>query len=165
MALFGGPTTANRFDHELIRLAAGYGEDKLSTVLVTGTLFCDMNTPLASHPISGASVGVSCRHTNRKINKSNWVRGKTDAYGDFVIDLPSHLHAIPNMKNECLVRVLRVPKKSPCHRALTSNHHKASTRIKSSSSGNGIRTYSTHRIHLNHKHSHAFNTRKLGNSM
>ncbi|PWA69112.1 Pollen Ole e 1 allergen/extensin [Artemisia annua] len=49
--------------------------------------------------IVGASIAVSC-DTNRKMSKSDWVRGRTDEYGDFFIDLPSHLHAVPNMEEE-----------------------------------------------------------------
>ncbi|GKD15267.1 non-classical arabinogalactan protein [Tanacetum coccineum] len=93
----------------------------------------------------GALVGVSCRHTsvNRKTRKSsNWVvtKGKTDHYGDFHIDLPSHLHAIPNTEKRCFVRVLGLPKKSRCHQsALTNYKHKRIELL--SSSGNGIRAY------------------------
>nr|GEX09294.1 Ty3/gypsy retrotransposon protein [Tanacetum cinerariifolium] len=147
---------------ELTRLA-GYGEEKLSTVVVVGTLLCDAflrkNSPLESHPIPGALVGVSCRrHTsvNRKTSRtksSNWVviKGKTDEYGDFHIDLPSHLHAIPNIEKRCFVRVLGIPKKSPCHQSALTNHkHKRIELL--SSSGNGIRAYSTRGIHfMTHK--------------
>ncbi|GKB79229.1 putative pollen Ole e 1 allergen and extensin family protein [Tanacetum coccineum] len=153
---------------ELTRLA-GYGEEKLSTVVVTGTLLCDAflrkNSPLVSHPIPGALVGISCRHTsvNRKTSKSSdcVTKGKTDQYGDFHIDLPSHLHAIPNIEKRCFIRILGLPKKSPCHQsALTNYKHKRIELL--SSSGNGIRAYSSHGIHLTaHKrHSHPFRGRK-----
>ncbi|CAH1448196.1 unnamed protein product [Lactuca virosa] len=136
---------------ELLSLA-GYGEEKLSTVIVGGTLHCDtyFNRKSISHPISGALVAVSCDN-NKKRSKSNWVRGKTDEYGDFLIDLPSHLHAISNMEKRCVVRIVHLPKISPCHRRFTSKH----IRIKLTSSGNGIRTYSTDEIHLGHKQQHS----------
>ncbi|KAJ9566313.1 hypothetical protein OSB04_002279 [Centaurea solstitialis] len=162
---------------ELTNLA-GYGEQKLSTVVVAGTLLCDSfsgSSLIHSHPIPGASVVVACR-ANKKTSK---IGGKTDEYGDFLIDLPSHLHAIPNMEKRCIVRVVEVPKKSGCHhhhhRALIK--HKAAAGIKLLSSGNGIRTYTTHAngIHFTHKqqHSHPFtkintrnrNTRSSGRKM
>nr|GEW68142.1 non-classical arabinogalactan protein [Tanacetum cinerariifolium] len=139
---------------ELTRLA-GYGEEKLSTVVVVGTLLCDA--------FLRALVGVSCRRRttlNRKTSRtksSNWVviKGKTDEYGDFHIDLPSHLHAIPNIEKRCFVRVFGLPKKSPCHQSALTNHkHKRIELL--SSSGNGIRAYSTRGIHLTtHKRRHS----------
>ncbi|XP_024961628.1 uncharacterized protein LOC112502046 [Cynara cardunculus var. scolymus] len=146
---------------------AGYGEEKLSTVVVAGTLLCDSfsdATLIHSHPIPGASVVVACR-ANKKTSK---VRGKTDPYGDFLIDLPSHLHAIPNMENRCIVRIVGVPKKSLCHRAFAARKHKAGRiKLSSSSPGDGIRTYSVgHGIHLARKqHSHPLITMNRGRKM
>ncbi|XP_059624833.1 uncharacterized protein LOC132268112 [Cornus florida] len=161
----GTPVVAGREINPLVELSsredlvqmAGYGEDRLSTVLVSGTLLCedcldDQKTPLHPRPVSGASVAVSCL-VCRKTKKSILIRGTTDEYGDFLIDLPSHLHAIPNLEKICLVRVLQLPKDSLCRPdpAFTGKH-KA---IKLSSVGNGIRTYTAQRIHLTQKPSEA----------
>ncbi|CAK9156804.1 unnamed protein product [Ilex paraguariensis] len=134
---------------DLIKMA-GYGEEKLSTVMVSGTVLCyacsDQEAQAHPHPVSGALVAVSCDTRGEK-RKSNWVRGSTDEYGDFLIDLPSHLHAIPNLEKICLVKVLQVPKNSPCHQAFTGKH-KA---IRLSSIGDGIRTYTSQTIQLTPK--------------
>lgn len=135
---------------DLIELA-GYGEEKLSTVVVSGTVLCnsclDRNSHRQPHPIRGGLVAVSCHATGKSTRKSNWVRGMTDEYGEFFLDLPSHLHAIPNLENKCIVKILQLPKNSPCHRAFTGKHK----RIKLISSGNGSRVYTTQGIHLTPK--------------
>ncbi|KAL7615754.1 uncharacterized protein LOC111905485 [Lactuca sativa] len=135
---------------DFLRSAAGYGEEKLSTVVVGGSLLCDVFldgiSNLQSNPITGASMMVSC-NTGKKTSKSDWTKGRTDEYGDFLIDLPSHLHAVPNIEKKCIVRILHLPKTSPCHQALNGHH----TRIKLSSVKNGFRTYTTHNIHLRPK--------------
>ncbi|GFZ03346.1 pollen Ole e 1 allergen and extensin family protein [Actinidia rufa] len=136
--LVGSPAVAGR-DNPLVEIMssgeelvqmAGYGEEKLSSVLV-----------------SGALVAVSC-HTIEKTSKSNWVRGTTDEFGDFLMDLPSHLHAIPNLDKRCLVKVLRLPNNPLCHPGFS---RKQLTRLKLSSVGNGIRTYTTRSLHLTPK--------------
>ncbi|KAG5516252.1 hypothetical protein RHGRI_037073 [Rhododendron griersonianum] len=130
---------------------AGYGEERLSTVLISGTVFCHETCQgekarIDPHPVSGALVAVSC-HTSGKTSKSNWVEVSTDEFGDFLIDLPSHLHAIPNLGKRCVVKVLRLPKHSLCHPAFTGNQ----TVLKLSSSGNGIRTYTAESLNLSPK--------------
>ncbi|XP_044461418.1 uncharacterized protein LOC123192823 [Mangifera indica] len=132
---------------ELVHMA-GYGEEKLSTVLVTGTVVCEAclhgEDQLRSWPISGALVTVNCHNSNRRtISNSQAV---TDEYGDFMIDLPSHLHAITHLEKSCSVKVLRVPRNSLC-RPTYINRHRGLTL---SSVGNGIRTYATGRIKLLH---------------
>ncbi|KAI3740874.1 hypothetical protein L2E82_31349 [Cichorium intybus] len=130
-----------------LRRVAGYGDEKLSTVVVGGSVFCDVClddvSRLQSNPIHGALMAVSC-DTSKKTSKPDWLRGKTDEYGDFLIDLPSHLHAIQNMETACIVSILEVPKSSPCHQAFRNEHRG----IKLSSVKNGFRTYTTHHIHL-----------------
>ncbi|KAH6795866.1 hypothetical protein C2S51_036852 [Perilla frutescens var. frutescens] len=125
---------------------AGYGQDKLSTVVIHGNLLCHhaFNHRLSTHPypVSGASVAVFCRAYGKKMK--SWARGSTDSYGQFIIDLPSHLHAIPNLEKICLVRVLHLPKSCPCRYAFTGTH-KA---IKLTSIGEGVRTYTTNNIRL-----------------
>ncbi|KAL7244464.1 hypothetical protein ACSBR1_016667 [Camellia fascicularis] len=136
---------------ELVRIA-GYGEEKLSTVLVSGTVLCeacfDEKARTDPRPVSGALVAVSC-YTSEKTTKSNWVDSKTDEFGDFLIDLPSHLHAIPNLNKRCLVKVLQLPKNSLCHPNFTGKH----TGLKLSSVGNGIRTYTAENLNLTPKSS------------
>ncbi|GFZ10636.1 pollen Ole e 1 allergen and extensin family protein [Actinidia rufa] len=181
---------------------AGYGEEKLSTVLVSGTVLCEacsdengqtnpqtmsvlwgggedskssVDTGVAGKRMkvavgrlsdlrdknrrktgrscfgtalqwSSALVAVSC-HTNQKTSKSNWVESTTDEFGDFLIDLPSHLHAIPNLDKRCLVKISRLPKNSPCHPAFTGKQ----TGLKLSSAANGIRTYTAENLYLTRK--------------
>ncbi|PWA43684.1 hypothetical protein CTI12_AA506950 [Artemisia annua] len=161
LVFLGAPATAARHDvmeelftHDELRREAGYGDEKLSNVVVSGSVLCDFcldgTSVRQSHPIPGASVAVSC-DTNRKMSKSDWVRGRTDEYGDFVIDLPSHLHAIPNMEKICIVKVLELPKSSPCHQAFMGEH----TGINLASMKNGFRTYTAHEIYLTPKDSQA----------
>ncbi|XP_010252764.1 PREDICTED: uncharacterized protein LOC104594245 [Nelumbo nucifera] len=132
---------------DLIQLA-GYGLEKLSSVLVTGTLLCEaclhgeMEPELRQWPISGAVIGVACKTSRRKMSKY-WARGKTDEYGEFIIDLPSQLHAIPELDKACSVKVVALPKiKSACSRAFVGK----SQGIRLSSVGNGIRTYTAGEI-------------------
>ncbi|KAJ4850723.1 hypothetical protein Tsubulata_037800 [Turnera subulata] len=126
---------------DLVQLA-GYGEEKLSTVIVTGTVLCEAclhgESQLRAWPISGALVAIKCR-TSKKWGKTSSAQAVTDEYGDFLIDLPSHLHAIPNLDRACSVKVLQMPKNAPCEPANLSKQ-KA---LKLSSVGNGIRAYTT----------------------
>ncbi|KAJ4957033.1 hypothetical protein NE237_013816 [Protea cynaroides] len=119
---------------------AGYGEERLSSVIVAGTLLCDAclhgKSESGSFPISGAKVAITCKK-GRKMRKSICAQGRTDEYGDFIIDLPSNLHAIPRLEKVCFVKVVALPKNSPCRRVL----HVKSKGIRLSSVGNGIRTY------------------------
>ncbi|KAL1217835.1 hypothetical protein V5N11_009607 [Cardamine amara subsp. amara] len=71
---------------------AGYGEDKISSVVISGSLLC--NTA-----VSGATVAIKC-HTGLK-KSSKWIKAVTDDFGEFVIHLPSHLHAIPHLEKSC----------------------------------------------------------------
>ncbi|KAL2932203.1 ATP-dependent Clp protease ATP-binding subunit ClpX [Bienertia sinuspersici] len=141
---------------EIVQMA-GYGEEKLSTVLITGTVVCNEaclpskhnnhhHLPLRPHPISGALVGAACR-TNKKDKSPSWAKGVTDKFGDFVIDLPSHLHAITNLDKECSIKILELPKDSPCHQSALISKHKG---IKLASVGNGIRTYTAGRTEFLH---------------
>ncbi|XP_020551963.1 uncharacterized protein LOC105168050 isoform X2 [Sesamum indicum] len=79
---------------------AGYGEEKLSTVVIGGKLLCHATAShkLSSHPhpVSGALVAVFCAMGGK--TRKSWAKGSTNSYGEFLIDLPSHLHAIPNLE-------------------------------------------------------------------
>ncbi|KAG5252407.1 Pollen Ole allergen and extensin family protein [Salix suchowensis] len=116
---------------ELVQLA-GYGEERLSTVLVTGTVLCEAclhgGTQLIhARPVSGALVNVEC-HTGGKWSKTSSSQAVTDEYGDFLIDLPS--------------QVLRFPQNSVCRPA----HARKQKALELSSVGNGIRNYSAGEI-------------------
>ncbi|XP_054778787.1 uncharacterized protein LOC129286779 [Prosopis cineraria] len=130
---------------EMVQMA-GYGEEKLSTVLVTGSVHCEAHDlhgkadqQIHAWPIPGASVAVNCHsHGSEWRGKSTVARGITDEYGDFMIDLPSYLHAIPNLEKICRVKVHQIPKNSQCQLAYVKRHKK----LRLSTFGNGIRTYS-----------------------
>ncbi|XP_021295231.1 uncharacterized protein LOC110424841 [Herrania umbratica] len=132
---------------EMIQMA-GYGEEKLSTVLVTGAVLCEAclhaEPQLRAWPISGALVAVKCQTPCKRISGS--AQAVTDEYGDFLIDLPSHLHGIPNLPKICAVKVLRIPKNSMCRPAFVKKHKG----LRFSSVGNGIRTYTAGRIRFQH---------------
>ncbi|KAI4296049.1 hypothetical protein L6164_036039 [Bauhinia variegata] len=131
---------------EMVQMA-GYGEERLSTVLVTGSVQCDAALHAHSWPISGALVAVNCHsHASKRKDKSVVARGVTDEFGDFIIDLPSHLHAIPDLEKICSVKVRRIPKGSMC-RPTSVKRHKG---LILSSFGNGIRTYSAGEIRFQH---------------
>ncbi|XP_049380988.1 uncharacterized protein LOC125845515 [Solanum stenotomum] len=138
---------------------AGYGEEKLSTVFIHGKIVCheyhdhgcnniiikDDNFELGSTPIQGASVGVFCGSSGK--TRRSWARNTTDEDGDFLIDLPSHLHAIPNLEKTCLVKVLHLPRNAICEHAFRGKHKG----LELISIGGGIRTYMTQTIHLTPK--------------
>ncbi|ONK60629.1 uncharacterized protein A4U43_C08F20740 [Asparagus officinalis] len=135
---------------ELVQFA-GYGEEKLSSVLVMGTLVCEAcpksGSELHTSHIAGAKMAVSCKTEGKRNNKrANWAYATTDDYGEFMIDLPSHLHAIPRIEDSCVVRILGVPRKSRCHRR---GLRTIPRRIRLSSIGNSIRVYSTGTVKLN----------------
>ncbi|KAF1895479.1 hypothetical protein Lal_00044130 [Lupinus albus] len=134
---------------------AGYGEEKLSTVLVTGSVNCEATTfhnggatQPPSWPIQGALVSVNCHShsTKRKKSKSMVAQGVTDEFGDFIVDIPSHLHAIPDLEKICRVKILRIPKGLLCQQA----HVKRQKGLRLQSFGNGIRTYSAGNIRFKH---------------
>ncbi|KAK7292488.1 hypothetical protein RIF29_08269 [Crotalaria pallida] len=139
---------------EAVRMA-GYGEEKLSTVLITGSLHCeasfhningDQPQPHA-WPIPGARIGVNCHsHAGERKDNSTVAGGVTDEFGDFMVDLPSHLHAIPNLEKICTVKLLRIPKGSLCRPAQIKKHKG----LRLSSFGNGIRTYTAGNIRIQH---------------
>ncbi|KAL0282355.1 UNVERIFIED_CONTAM: hypothetical protein Sradi_7263700 [Sesamum radiatum] len=123
---------------------AGYGDEKLSTVLIDGKLLCrGSGGNDEAYPVSGATVGVFCGARGKA--KQAWSKGSTDSYGEFVIDVPSHLHAIPNLEKICHVKVVHLPTSSPC-RQLCIGKHKWMMRL--SSVGDGTRTYTTNNIRL-----------------
>lgn len=98
---------------------------------------------------AGALVGVNCHsHAMERKGKSVVARGVTDEFGDFMVDLPSYLHAIPNLEKICRVKVHRIPKGSHCRPATRVG--KKQMGIKLSSIGNGIRTYDAGNTRIQH---------------
>ena len=89
-------------------------------------------------------MAVKCQTACK--SKSGSAQAITDEYGDFLIDLPSHLHGIPNLQNICAIKVLRIPKNSMCRPAFA----KKQKELRFSSVGNGIRTYTAGRIRFQH---------------
>ncbi|GAB2210966.1 hypothetical protein Droror1_Dr00016256 [Drosera rotundifolia] len=141
---------------EMVELA-GYGEDKLSTVVITGTIHCHANSssslslPLhhpSSVPLSGALVATTCKGAGNMKKKRARVLAVTNEYGEFVLELPSHIHGILNLEKGCSVTIQWVPENSPCQSA---NFHRNNIALKISSVGNGIRTYTIGEVTLKRK--------------
>ncbi|XP_019183961.1 PREDICTED: uncharacterized protein LOC109178864 isoform X2 [Ipomoea nil] len=143
---------------------AGYGEEKLSTVLIDGTVLCHpclyAQKAAARHdrlrqpppqPISGASVGVYCGGRRGGRWRRLWARNTTDEYGEFLIDLPSHLHAIPNLQNNCWVKVLHLPRDSTCSSHPSFTRKRKGMKLTAIRGDTGLRTYTAHNIHINDK--------------
>ncbi|KAE8637362.1 uncharacterized protein LOC116401783 [Cucumis sativus] len=134
------------------REIAGYGEERLSTVLVTGSVLCEAclhgdEPQVHAWPIKGAMVGVNCHNTGKNSKSSDWVHGVTDEFGDFVIDIPSHLHATRSFENVCSIKILRTPKNTHCRPA----HLAGRKPLQLSSFGGGIRTYTSGVLRLQHQ--------------
>ncbi|KAK4360104.1 hypothetical protein RND71_022333 [Anisodus tanguticus] len=130
---------------ELAKMA-GYGEEKLSTVILHGTLLCGDHTP---QPVPGASVAVFCGTSGPgKVRRSSWAQNITDESGEFVIDVPSHLHANIDDPNLCHFQILHLPQEySVCdHHSFTKR--KQYTLTSSNIGSDGIRIYTTPTIHL-----------------
>ncbi|GER52835.1 pollen Ole e 1 allergen and extensin family protein [Striga asiatica] len=127
---------------------AGYGEEKLSTVVIGGKILCSgggAGEKTDSYPVSGARVAVLCGSRSKR--KKTWAKTDTDSSGNFLIDLPSRLHAIPNLEKICHIKVVHLPKSSSCR--LVRKHNP----IQLTSNTDGIRSYTTNNIHLMpHKH-------------
>ncbi|KAL3519265.1 hypothetical protein ACH5RR_017414 [Cinchona calisaya] len=157
--VMGNPVVELSSREELVNLA-GYGEEKLSRVTISGKVLCHANCvddhhhhhaqplPAAANPVSGACVMVFCG--TRGKSRNSWAQGTTDEYGDFLIDLPSHLHAIPNLEKVCLLKV-HIPKNSACRPAFTGKHRG----IKLLSVMDGSRVYTANTINLTTKPSKA----------
>ncbi|KAL0693255.1 hypothetical protein Bca4012_060435 [Brassica carinata] len=143
---------------------AGYGEQKLSSVIITGSLLlCDTSRSIAipgpvlhaslcfllpsedlhddpSH--TGATVAIKCQTGYKR--RSKWIKAVTDDLGEFEIDLPSQLHAVPDLENTCAIKPIHVPELYRCHLNSTNTHK----RIKLVSSTNGFRVYTSGKIRL-----------------
>ncbi|KAL6622960.1 hypothetical protein ACP70R_032839 [Stipagrostis hirtigluma subsp. patula] len=131
---------------ELARIA-GYGEEPVSSVSVSGQVACELCLRPGDHLLAfnmpGAKVAVSCK-TEGTDQVANAVFATTDEYGNFTIDLPSQLHATPNLEKACVVKVLQLPVDS-CRL----HHHPSSTYgLRLSSQEDGFRAYTTGVIRL-----------------
>ncbi|KAG2264626.1 hypothetical protein Bca52824_071705 [Brassica carinata] len=120
---------------EMVEMA-GYGEQKLSSVIIAGSLLCDTSRPHLP------SIAIPVPHWIQR--RSKWIKAVTDDLGEFEIDLPSQLHAIPDMENTCVVKPVHVPKLYRCNHRSTNTHK----RIKLVSSTNGFRVYTSGKIKL-----------------
>ncbi|CAH2078802.1 unnamed protein product [Thlaspi arvense] len=118
---------------EMVEMA-GYGELKLSSVLLTASLISS-----SSDPIPGATIGIKC-HTGFR-SRSKWIKAVTNELGQFFIDLPSHLHAIPDLEKSCSIKPLSVPNPYRCSLKI----HRG---IKLVSSSDGFRVYTAGNITL-----------------
>ncbi|KAF0929266.1 hypothetical protein E2562_019588 [Oryza meyeriana var. granulata] len=135
---------------ELVRIA-GYGEEPVSTVVVSGQVVCELSlgppgSDLLTFELPGAAVGVACETEGTKTMAYS-VFAITDENGNFTIELPSRLHATPNLEKACSVMVLQLPLETVCRlRHGPSSSHG----IRLSSSEDGVRTYMTGVIRLQH---------------
>jgi Pollen protein Ole e 1 like len=107
----------------------------------------------------GAKVAVACK-TEDKATKMNWTHGTTDEYGEFMIDLPSQLHATPNLEESCVVRIQQVPSTSHCKIRTLLNSHQ----IRLSSVGNGIRVYTAGTIQMSSRSRRSHRCTKMDNA-
>ena len=96
--------------------------------------------------VIGALVGAKCR-TDKRDKSPSWTKAVTEKYGEFIIDLPSHLHSIQNLEKMCSVTILELPIDSPCHDSVYVGIYRD---MELASFGNGIRTYTTGRMELLH---------------
>lgn len=96
---------------------------------------------------AGAMVGVNCHNTGKNSKSSDWVHGVTDEFGDFIVDIPSHLHATRSFEKVCSIKILRTPKNTRCRPA----HFAGQEQLRLSSFGGGIRTYTSGILRLQHQ--------------
>ncbi|XP_010530071.1 PREDICTED: uncharacterized protein LOC104806736 [Tarenaya hassleriana] len=138
----GGAVSERQWSRREMVAMAGYGEEKLSSVVVTGTLLCSDHPLSFPIPVPGATVAIKCQTGVKR--RSRWIKTVTDELGEFVMDLPSHLHGIPDMGKTCLVKPVHVPKPYKCHPSASKKHRG----LKLVSSSNGFRMYTTGKIRL-----------------
>ncbi|GJM95618.1 hypothetical protein PR202_ga12380 [Eleusine coracana subsp. coracana] len=134
---------------ELARIA-GYGEELVSSVTVSGQVTCELcirpGADLLAFELPGAKVAVICESAGHN-QVPNSAFAMTDEYGNFTIDLPSQLHATPNLEKACTVKVLQLPIDSSCRFLY---RHRSTYGLRLSSQEDGIRTYTTGVIRLQH---------------
>ncbi|KAF8686238.1 hypothetical protein HU200_043622 [Digitaria exilis] len=133
---------------ELARMA-GYGEEPVSSVSVSGHVACELclrpGSDLLAFELPGAKVAVLCETDGPNDEVANSAFATTDEFGNFSIDLPSQLHATANLERACSVKVLQLPEDSSCRL-----HHHPSTSygLKLFFEEDGVRAYTTGEIPL-----------------
>lgn len=134
---------------ELARIA-GYGEEPVSSVSVSGQVACELclrpGSELLAFELPGCKVAVTCA-TEDPNTMDNSAFATTDEYGNFTIELPSRLHATPSLENACSVKVLELPPDSGCR---AGGSRGISHGLRLSSSEDGVRAYTTGVIRLQH---------------
>lgn len=139
---------------ELARIA-GYGEEPVSSVSVSGQLTCELclrpGSPLLALEMPGAKVAVTCdceshQHPSDEPDSHALLAATTDESGNFTIDLPARLHATPDLEKACAVKVLRLPAGSSSCRL----RHRAADayRLRLASAEDGARAYTAGVIRL-----------------
>ncbi|KAM3311055.1 hypothetical protein ACQJBY_031610 [Aegilops geniculata] len=148
-AVAGAPMELYFSQAELARIA-GYGEEPVSTVLVSGQVACQLclrpGSDLLTFDLPGSKVAVTCT-TEGPNTMANSAVAITNEYGNFSIELPSRLHATPSLENACSVKVLELPPDSACR---VGGGHGSSHGLRLSSSNGSVRTYTTGVIRLQH---------------
>ncbi|XP_034578839.1 uncharacterized protein [Setaria viridis] len=133
---------------ELARIA-GYGEEPVSSVSVSGQVACELclrrGSDLLAFELPGAKVAVLCETECPNDQAANSALATTDEFGNFTIDLPSQLHATANLERACTVKVLQLPADSSCRL-----RHQPSTTygLMLASQEDGVRAYTTGVIRL-----------------
>jgi len=134
---------------ELARIA-GYGEEPVSSVSVSGQVACELclrpGSDLLTFELPGSKVTVTCA-TEGPNTAANSASATTDEYGNFTIELPSRLHATPSLENAFSVKVLELPPESACR---AGGGRGSSYSLRLSSSEDGARAYTTGVIRLQH---------------
>ncbi|CAN6477811.1 unnamed protein product [Victoria cruziana] len=129
----------------LARLA-GYGEEKLSSVLIRGSVLCNPCMGSNAESVSGAMVILRCRRGRKTVR----IEGLADKWGEFTIELPSELHAWPMLETSCKVTVPQMPKNSGCY---SGHHMEPRSAMKELSGSNGLRVYDAGTLWITNKHS------------
>ncbi|KAG0548408.1 hypothetical protein BDA96_01G164500 [Sorghum bicolor] len=133
---------------ELARIA-GYGEEPVSSVSVSGQLTCELclrpGSQLLALDMPGAKVAVTCKSDRTPSNQlDSFAFATTDEYGNFTIDLPPQLHATPDLEKACTVKVLQLPADSCRLRHRTGDTYG----LRLSSVEDGVRAYTAGVIRL-----------------
>ncbi|CAN6300024.1 unnamed protein product [Urochloa humidicola] len=133
---------------ELARIA-GYGEEPVSSVSVSGQVACELclrpGSDLLAFELPGAKVAVLCETGGPNDQVANSAFATTDEFGNFTIDLPSQLHATANLERACTVKVLQLPADSSCR---LRHHPSTAYGLRLSSEEDGVRAYTTGVIRL-----------------
>nr|ABK26139.1 unknown [Picea sitchensis] len=124
------------------------GQEKDSSVVVVGKVFCDtcLEHRLSenSYFISGASIAVECGLNRKTMTLS--IIGETDENGEFRVELPSNILQSADQLNKCWVSPRNSPLRS-CKIPSTS----APSKLTLQSVSNGVVTYSAGSFSYRHE--------------